>query len=117
MKSIVLSLLWFVVLLGSCTGQCFSAHQLTPPPPGSTDPPPTHCNYSGMYLAPGEAHTDMTKCLRCHCGADLGLYCCSMLMHYTLPEGCVVIEKNCTQRIVHKSDGSPCQYYVSFSRK
>nr|XP_022310486.1 uncharacterized protein LOC111115880 [Crassostrea virginica] len=106
---VVLALSMFV---GLCTAQCMM-HQSQPSIHGHSH----HCNLHGVVLSEGESYVNTTTCMKCHCGADHNVYCCAMLFHYMVPDGCVVNVKDCIQEIVYESDGSPCQALAAISRK
>ncbi|XP_062602788.1 uncharacterized protein LOC134264510 isoform X1 [Saccostrea cucullata] len=107
MQSILVKVFYFLCFVYFCTAACL----IHTPPPGEpgTQASKYHCNLNGVGLAAGETYTNMTSCLKCHCAENHYVFCCSMTSSYMLPEGCVVITKDCVQEIVYESDGSQCQ--------
>uniref|UniRef100_A0A8W8NTL6 Uncharacterized protein n=1 Tax=Magallana gigas TaxID=29159 RepID=A0A8W8NTL6_MAGGI len=112
MASTLLSVLGFCLLIGLCSAQCM-IHQSQPGPHAVSH----HCNLHGVVMSEGESLINSTTCMKCHCGADHNVYCCAMLSHYLVPDGCVVNVKECVQEIVHEVDGTPCQPLAAVSRK
>ncbi|XP_062598447.1 uncharacterized protein LOC134259864 isoform X2 [Saccostrea cucullata] len=105
MQSILVSVCFFFSFIVCCSAFCYT---LTPSQHGA-QASKHHCNLNGVGLAAGETYTNMTSCLKCHCAENHYVFCCSMISSYMLPEGCVVITKDCVQEIVYESDGSQCQ--------
>ncbi|XP_048748959.2 uncharacterized protein LOC125661107 [Ostrea edulis] len=116
MKPIVVAAMLMLLFIDVCAAQCMS-YQRTPPPPGSKVPSEDRCNLPDLELEPGKTYTNMTTCMQCHCAGDLTAYCCSLLLTYAVPEDCVVVTKDCVQKVVYKSDGSPCQPISAISKK
>ncbi|XP_062602786.1 uncharacterized protein LOC134264509 isoform X1 [Saccostrea cucullata] len=114
MQSILVIVFCFLCFIYFCTAAC-----LTYPPPQlghGTHTSKHHCNLNGVGLAAGETYTNTTSCLKCECEENHYVSCCSMTSSYVLPEGCVVITKDCVQEIVHESDGSQCQPLMAIGK-
>ncbi|XP_062598444.1 uncharacterized protein LOC134259863 [Saccostrea cucullata] len=110
MQSVLVILSYFLCFIYCCTAYCLSY------PPTQIQSSKHHCNLNGVGLAAGETYTNTTSCLKCECDENHYVSCCSMTFSYVLPEGCVVITKDCVQEIVYESDGSQCQPLMAIGK-